>query len=612
MKENLDLLIESCLRKKSEKCATIIRSYYSMNSTTHINSTNLALMYGDSRQYANKAPKDFRDLIIELLKGDRESYKGIEANVDSIEWYTKVKSDFVKRFYSKSELEEILGFEIKDNINTNLLLDVIGIYPKCVEADFNIYVYGKLNINIALQTAEAILALLNEVIFWFKTQELYLKTVKKNKISITLNDFLDLLKCIIPIEYNDNSECRLIYSRLSSLEKKGLRVLEDAIEPIHKSEIIQKMSQLEGRIIKEESVINVFSTNEAVMAMGKTGKWVLSKYDYDTRNQVDIILWAFTHENLDCEAISSKRIYSAICNIREDITLQKILAYLHSRKDLFLPIGNDKFVLRKWSKKYKKEINAYERDRLNRNRLDLVIRSLFVNKNEYTSKEIRDAVLAEGINLSESRLNVLLKNDYLNITKKGNKNIYSLSISREDNSNEFINKILMCLREVKNGVENRKAYEALYNYEDPKVESMIQIILYEQLRGYLKADDIDLSRETITGTGPVDFKFSKGFTLRTFMELKLGSSEKLFDGLTTQLRQYMGAERVSLGIFLVVIFSDDEYTKINDIKEELNRIQGEYGMKLHFEYIDARKNLHRASPSKLKKGEEHIVEFNIQ
>jgi hypothetical protein len=65
------------------------------------------------------------------------------------------------------------------------------------------------------------------------------------------------------------------------------------------------------------------------------------------------------------------------------------------------------------------------------------------------------------------------------------------------------------------------------------------------------ANDIDISPETNSGGGPVDFKFSKGYAGRVLVEVKL-SKGQVVHGYKTQLEVYKTAAKTKEAVFLIV------------------------------------------------------------
>ncbi len=68
---------------------------------------------------------------------------------------------------------------------------------------------------------------------------------------------------------------------------------------------------------------------------------------------------------------------------------------------------------------------------------------------------------------------------------------------------------------------------------------------------FCKANDIDIAPETNPGGGPVDFRFSKGYTNRVLVEIKL-SKGKVVQGYKTQIGIYQGASDTDRAIFLLI------------------------------------------------------------
>ncbi len=58
----------------------------------------------------------------------------------------------------------------------------------------------------------------------------------------------------------------------------------------------------------------------------------------------------------------------------------------------------------------------------------------------------------------------------------------------------------------------------------------------------MRFPDVDMSRESDAGRGPVDFKFAPGWNRRALIEVKLLSSSKLLQGADAQLPQYLASE----------------------------------------------------------------------
>jgi hypothetical protein len=106
-------------------------------------------------------------------------------------------------------------------------------------------------------------------------------------------------------------------------------------------------------------------------------------------------------------------------------------------------------------------------------------------------------------------------------------------------------------------------------------------------------------REVETGRGPVDFHFSSGYMRRALIEAKLAKNGRFWSNVVHQLPEYMVAEEIVRGSYLVVCYTDD------DRKKKLPRIDGalkaasaKVGYPISMTIVDARPD--KPSASKLK------------
>jgi hypothetical protein len=101
-------------------------------------------------------------------------------------------------------------------------------------------------------------------------------------------------------------------------------------------------------------------------------------------------------------------------------------------------------------------------------------------------------------------------------------------------------------------IEDRRYSEELYHDGKPRAEKAAQRMFFLIAQAFCKANDLDLTPEADTGTGPVDFKISAGFSGRALVEIKLSTNGKLVAGYSRQLEAYATAEEAKLAYYLVV------------------------------------------------------------
>ncbi len=100
-------------------------------------------------------------------------------------------------------------------------------------------------------------------------------------------------------------------------------------------------------------------------------------------------------------------------------------------------------------------------------------------------------------------------------------------------------------------VEKNDLSDLLWHGNQPRNEKAAQLVFFAVADAYCKANDIDISPETDSGGGPVDFKFSKGYGGRFLVEIKL-STGKVVHGYKTQVEVYRDAAGKCDATLLVV------------------------------------------------------------
>lgn len=114
-------------------------------------------------------------------------------------------------------------------------------------------------------------------------------------------------------------------------------------------------------------------------------------------------------------------------------------------------------------------------------------------------------------------------------------------------------------------------------------EGVPQLIFHAVALLYCQANNIDVSPETDTGTGLIDFKFSKGYNNKIVVELKYSDNPNLIHGLEVQLMQYLKSEQADMGYYVVL-----DVGKLGIKPRKLQEINNNLVMKTEICYIDAR------------------------
>lgn len=158
--------------------------------------------------------------------------------------------------------------------------------------------------------------------------------------------------------------------------------------------------------------------------------------------------------------------------------------------------------------------------------------------------------------------------------------------------NTFFEKIQEFVNYYKDFVELRSGYKLLWNdtKTTPRSEEDVQLLFKGILDEHCRANNIDFSREVNQGMGPIDFRFSCGYVNRVLLEAKLARNTRFWNGLKKQLPQYMKVDSCRKGIFLVVVYTDKDLDRINDIHKVRKETADLYNIDLEVVIVDARVN----------------------
>ncbi len=130
---------------------------------------------------------------------------------------------------------------------------------------------------------------------------------------------------------------------------------------------------------------------------------------------------------------------------------------------------------------------------------------------------------------------------------------HPLKLNIQETTEGFRHLMSTLCNQFKAVVENNRMYKLLYNQDGSfKGEEAVQQLFFVMAIGYCKSYNIDMSRESDTGIGLLDFKFSKGYECKTILEIKLASNPQLIHGEQVQLPNYMLAEETTFGVYMII------------------------------------------------------------
>jgi hypothetical protein len=101
-------------------------------------------------------------------------------------------------------------------------------------------------------------------------------------------------------------------------------------------------------------------------------------------------------------------------------------------------------------------------------------------------------------------------------------------------------------------IEKHGLNKLLWQGDKKAPEKVSQMLFFAISYSYCRSNDIDINPEMDAGSGLIDFKFSKGFSNRIIIELKLSSNQKLIPGYKKQLEIYKESEETNCGFYIVM------------------------------------------------------------
>jgi hypothetical protein len=130
---------------------------------------------------------------------------------------------------------------------------------------------------------------------------------------------------------------------------------------------------------------------------------------------------------------------------------------------------------------------------------------------------------------------------------------HPLVIEPPTDDEAFFAVIDLVVGEFKHYIEEQGGWRLLWNDDgSEKLEEAAQLLFMGMARSYCRANNINVDREVNLGRGPVDFKFSNGYTRRAHLEIKKLHSGQLWSGLEQQLPSYLLSDDCDDGWYLAI------------------------------------------------------------
>lgn len=131
--------------------------------------------------------------------------------------------------------------------------------------------------------------------------------------------------------------------------------------------------------------------------------------------------------------------------------------------------------------------------------------------------------------------------------------LHPLILNPPNDEKSFFDVIELVINEFKLFIEDQGGWRLLWNDDgSEKPEEAAQLLFMGIARNHCKANNIVVDREVELGRGPVDFKFSNGYTRRAQLEIKKLHSGKFWSGLEHQLPSYLISDDCQDGWYMPI------------------------------------------------------------
>jgi hypothetical protein len=335
--------------------------------------------------------------------------------------------------------------------------------------------------------------------------------------------------------------------------------------------------------IKDEKwfdLVNLFDIHQAI----KYTIWdrLYLQKDIEAYLNDRYLVEAFDEVDRNLELLDNPSKFIYLIRIRDGIRMMYQDLRIVSQNENVEEVLIDEFEIFKDSKRWLIGNNIPEPGGLDKeyfiryyNSIYLLHYNVEIELNELIARIPLQSTKSEEINLETSiNKQIESKKEFVNnyfITGGKNviaNNVESLVFEKDESFNQGFTPydiVKTICEHFKSLIENNGLFKLIYENDKVTVrhESVPQKLFFAVSQIFCIANNIDVSPETNSGAGSVDFKFSVGFNQKITVELKYSKSNNLIDGFKLQLDAYNKAEQTDKSIYLVI--NVDDNSKLDDL-----------------------------------------------
>lgn len=150
---------------------------------------------------------------------------------------------------------------------------------------------------------------------------------------------------------------------------------------------------------------------------------------------------------------------------------------------------------------------------------------------------------------------------------------------------EFVQHLL---EDFKHLVENQGVWRNFWNGGERLPERQCQLLFLTFALYRCATNDIAVEREPDTGLGPVDFKFTRGYSERVAVEVKRADSRHFDSGIKKQLPSYMKSQSIPTGWYMAIRYDDKDGRRLARLDSLSSGVKAAQGFDIATIVIDVR------------------------
>lgn len=439
--ENVEKIISEYFTELNDsKAQDVFAKRHGLFGNNQYTLEEIGLYYELTRERIRQIEDIQKEKIFSLFRGAIIKKPYVFANGDVTSTLERIEEEFshIDFIPEATVIDKIKEKNIVEkNPNTSIFLfvfEMIGFahsnYDK-IGYFFNREKFDNGNFHLL---CNSIVAILQQVVKPINLFDLVIK-LKKSKIiasNIHILYALSLIHFIEKIDVGGEEKFQIEFYKLASLKDKAYRILLENKNEMHAKDIFREIQHrlvISGQRSRDtdRSLKGQLVSDERFKAIGRTGKWILSEWNYNTQSIIELVINAFHHYNEPC---STKMIVDYISTIREDVRYQSVPAILLQHKNKFLKVGRGLYILKEWKSFYSNATDIGEIteivtvDELHRY-LQEIFRSS--SKPQLLIKELQEMLKQYDVYWPEHYCHVRFnKCPFLRKEKKGIRNYYSI------------------------------------------------------------------------------------------------------------------------------------------------------------------------------------------